>query len=152
MRLLPFKTEFDSTVGEFTPSTTEQKANRLEIAGAGVFSFFPRRFRYLLGPGVYMAWKGKQALYIGSAKNLLARMSEESHGSFKKALDEADWIEVIVGLTEMQAREIELLLIAAHQPTYNVVGKNKTGRNYVNSRVEDDEPVSINLRVVQNGS
>ena len=86
----------------------------------------PDGLRRMLSCGVYLLSKDREHLYIGSAKNILARISDESHESFRQSLCEADWITFYMAKFELDARGKEAYEIALHQPRYNIRGKGFT--------------------------
>ena len=85
----------------------------------------------LLGPGVYAVWgvrnNSDEALYIGSAKNILHRISHPKHAQLRRALAEGTRIEFKYTETERDARGIEKRMIWDFQPKYNTACK---GTNY----------------------
>jgi excinuclease UvrABC nuclease subunit len=96
------------------------------------FGFDLVAFQKLLGPGVYMVSGVGGMLYIGSAKNILARIADETHLSFRQALTEAQgaWVSIILAKSEKHAREMEAYYISLHQPKYNKIGKGSTPSTY----------------------
>ena len=83
-------------------------------------------FRFLTGPGIYIARVGREIMYIGSAKCLAARFSDEAHDSLKEAMGmEGAHLEVVASASEFQARDIEAALIAMHLPRFNQAGKGR---------------------------
>lgn len=100
-------------------------ANLLEDIGCEVFSFYPkgiRDLRKLLGPGVYILKSPERVLYVGMAKNILARISDNAHASFRSAIKEAHIIQVILAKSVAHAQGLETELIQKMQPKYNVRG------------------------------
>jgi excinuclease UvrABC nuclease subunit len=80
-------------------------------------------FRLLLGPGVYTLWCKDEALYVGSAKNLMHRISHPRHEQLRRALKEATRIEFDYHAHEQHARDFEARKIVELQPKYNRIGK-----------------------------
>lgn len=100
----------------------------------------PNDLRALCSPGVYLFWRknvetnyywkreskdsrGEVALYIGSSRRTIARISNPMHAKAQQALREATRIELKFCRTEEYARELEAELIAKYQPLYNVLCK-----------------------------
>lgn len=95
--------------------------------GLELFGMHFEGFRRLTGPGVYMASIGTgetfELLYIGSAKNILARISEASHGSLRRAFEVKDCRLLIIACkSEKHARKVESDLILAYRPKFNIAG------------------------------
>ncbi len=90
------------------------------------FVIHPDGLRRMLSCGVYSLSRGNNSLYIGSARNVLARISDESHESFRQSLCEADWVSFIMAKSEAAARDVEAFDIALREPKYNIRGKSKT--------------------------
>ena len=101
----------------------------------------PNDLRALCSPGVYLFWRknveteydaerkekdfrGEIALYIGSSRSTISRISDPKHEKVQKALKEATRIEIRFCQTEAYARELEARLIEFFQPLYNVRCKN----------------------------
>jgi excinuclease UvrABC nuclease subunit len=80
--------------------------------------------KLLLGPGVYIAWRGDEALYVGSAKNIMHRISHPKHGQLKLALAAATRIEFQYCVDEEECRREEWLKIIMLKPKYNRTGFN----------------------------
>src|SRR5260221_4281866 len=94
--------------------------------GLECFSMHADGFWKLTGPGVYLAMRGigenLEVLYIGSAKNLLARISEPAHDSLREAFKFTDCrLLITLCKSEKHARDVESMLIAAYKPTLNIV-------------------------------
>lgn len=100
----------------------------------------PNDLRALLSPGVYLFWRkdvetqyywhrvskdyrGEVALYIGSSRRTISRISNPKHEKAQRALREATRIELRFCRTEEYARQLEAELIAEYQPLYNVMCK-----------------------------
>lgn len=101
--------------------------NLLEDIGCEMFTFYPRGIkdlRKLLGPGVYILKSPLRVLYVGMAKNVLARISDNAHASFRSAIKEAHIIQVILAKSVAHAQGLETELIQKMQPKYNVRGIN----------------------------
>ena len=81
-----------------------------------------RHLRWLLGPGVYAIFGRVGALYVGSAKNIIGRISEESHESFRKAVAEGTSLDLVFAKSEAHARDLEAQYIRILSPKYNVRG------------------------------
>ena len=79
--------------------------------------------RLLLGPGVYSIWRKDEPLYVGSAKNILHRISHPKHNQLRLALAEATRIEFYYSGDESWARQYEAQRILELQPKYNRTGK-----------------------------
>jgi excinuclease UvrABC nuclease subunit len=104
-----------------------------EVFGLEHFSIHADGFWKLTGPGVYMAMRGSgeslEVLYIGSAKNLLARISEPMHGSLREAFKFKDCrLLMTLCKSEKHARDVESMLISAYKPTLNIAGKSENGQ------------------------
>lgn len=69
--------------------------------------------------------KGDEHLYVGSAKNILSRISDPEHGSFRTALCEADCVFVNMKKSEKYARDDEAREITRTLPRLNISGKSK---------------------------
>jgi excinuclease UvrABC nuclease subunit len=102
----------------------------LDECGSEVFSFHPDGFWKLTGPGIYIAMKGSteqgdfEVLYVGSAKNILARIAEDTHESLREALRQKGCRLMIISCkSEKHAREEESRCIFECQPTLNIRGK-----------------------------
>jgi hypothetical protein len=80
--------------------------------------------RRLLNCGVYYLANEKENLYIGSAKNVLNRISDPNHESFRMGLCEAQWMRVDMKKSEKWARDDEGREIAIWKPRLNKTGKN----------------------------
>jgi excinuclease UvrABC nuclease subunit len=80
----------------------------------------------MLGPLVYIIRTpdADGMLYIGSAKNGLARISDEAHVSLRQALA-VPHSRLIVRIckSEMHARDLESQMIVYYQPKLNKIGK-----------------------------
>lgn len=79
--------------------------------------------RLLLGPGVYTIWRKDEPLYVGSAKNIMHRISHPKHKQLRLALQEATRIEFDYSGDERWARRTEARKIIELQPKYNQTGK-----------------------------
>lgn len=93
--------------------------------GVPAFSFFPgglRDLKLLMGPGVYLLRSHAEPLYVGMAKNVLARVTDEAHTACQQAFKEAVFFDVICAHSEEHARGLETELIRKLQPKYNVRG------------------------------
>jgi hypothetical protein len=134
LRLLPSELEFETRLARFREENDRTIA---KVWGkVGSFSLGINELCLLMGPGVYVLWKGKEPLYIGSAKNVLARISTDRHQVVRQCLAEADWIEIFVYRSEIDARDDEAKLIGLWQPTHNIQGKS---RSKYESYTEDRE-------------
>lgn len=102
-----------------------------EVGFPGLESYGMRAegFWKLTGPGIYIAMRGGspnpvEVLYIGSSRNLLARISEPAHKSLREAFRNKDcWMILHTCRDEAQARHAEAILIEAYRPTLNIMGK-----------------------------
>jgi excinuclease UvrABC nuclease subunit len=100
----------------------------------------PNDLRALCSPGVYLFWRkkvqadyfwdreskdtrGEVALYIGSSRRTITRISNPKHEKAQLALEQATRIELRFCKTEAFARQLEAELIAEYQPLYNVIHK-----------------------------
>jgi len=109
--------------------SSENAANfvGVEDTGEQVFHFHDDTFSKLLGPGVYVAICGHgetlETLYVGSAKNILAGVSDPNHKSLREAMKRPT-VRLMIGAcsSEKRARRLELELIHDLQPTLNIVG------------------------------
>lgn len=79
--------------------------------------------RLMFGPGVYTLWNRDQALYVGSAKNIMHRISHPKHSQLRLAIAEATRIEFDYSHNERWARDWEAKKILELQPKYNRTGK-----------------------------
>jgi excinuclease UvrABC nuclease subunit len=79
--------------------------------------------RQMFGAGVYTLWNKGRALYVGSAKNILHRISHPKHGQLRLAMEAATRIEFEYFDTEREAREHESNKIHDLQPEFNRTGK-----------------------------
>lgn len=90
--------------------------------------------RMLFGPGIYILWKENEALYVGSAKNVMHRISHPKHEQLRLAMAEATKIEFDCeydtfhdprdpGLNMRMVRDEEARKILELQPKYNRTGK-----------------------------
>jgi excinuclease UvrABC nuclease subunit len=84
----------------------------------------------LLGPGVYTIWNKNEPLYVGSAKNIMHRISHPKHEQLRAALREATKIEFDYAHSEHWAREYEARRIIELQPKYNRTGKLDTSHRF----------------------
>lgn len=88
-------------------------------------------FKNMIGPGVYAAvirHKDRcEWLYIGSAQNIMRRISDDGHTSLRIAMSKSE-AELVVFLcrSEMHARTMESDLIAQTMPTLNIIGKSES--------------------------
>lgn len=81
-------------------------------------------FKKLLGPGVYGAVAGEEFLYVGFSKCIMGRISKKTHKALKMALEIPGCrIIVVLAKSEAHARSMESVLIAHHQPRFNVAGR-----------------------------
>ena len=87
-----------------------------------VFDFNPLYFKELIGPGVYVLSFERRALYVGSAKNILHRISCPDHDSLRAALLLADQIEIYPTISEQVARHKEAQMILRKKPQLNKTG------------------------------
>ena len=101
-----------------------KKSGPLKMMGdMGISIISQPDFKRLIGPGVYVIWCRGERLYIGSSKNIIHRLTNPTHASVRKALEEADWIELHFCTTESEAREREWRWIAMFKPKLNLTGK-----------------------------
>src|SRR5271154_1626438 len=82
-------------------------------------------FRALCMPGVYVFWRlqvgsERVALYIGSSRRVISRMSNPNHDQAQRALRECTQVELILCKNEIEARALEQRLIDGERPLYNV--------------------------------
>lgn len=110
----------------------------------------PDILRRLLSSGTYVVSKDKECLYVGSAKNVMARISDESHDSFRMALCQATQVMVKMSPTEHDARHFEARMIAVRQPKYNKVGKSKATELWRQSIVADEFEESFREELTKN--
>lgn len=108
------------------------------------FSIHRDGFWKLTGPGVYVAMVGSgealEILYIGSAKNVLARISDPSHSSLREAfMAENCRLLISICKSEKHARDAESMLIAAYNPKLNIVGKSPNSETAKALRAENGE-------------
>lgn len=82
----------------------------------------PNDLRALCRPGVYIFWKGNQALYVGKGKRVINRMSTRNHGAVGRALRECTSVEILFFHDELAAMGQEGELIAYLQPLLNQRG------------------------------
>ena|SRR6202790_864818 len=88
------------------------------------FSFDVVSFRKLIGPGIYVVIGRGQTLYVGMAKNVLARMTDPAHAGLEQAFKEPiEQIFIMLARSEAHARQMEADYIRLHQPKYNQRGK-----------------------------
>lgn len=117
----------------------------IDTNGGEVFQFFTEDFHTLTGPGVYTAMRGVkreeiEILYVGSAKNILARISDPAHSALRKAMavgGEQLRIMFLICRSEAHARDVEAQLISQWQPKFNVAGIRKP--------LKEDEPSLVEV-------
>jgi len=80
----------------------------------------PNDLRALCKPGVYIFWFGDVALYIGSSRRIISRISNPNHEHAPRALRECTRIEVRFFQNELVARDAEQELIFTLKPKYNI--------------------------------
>ena len=93
--------------------------------GVSHFTFQPsglKDLKLLMGPGIYILRSHREFLYVGMAKNILARITDSTHIACKRAFKEAHCLDIICASSEGYARGIETELIQKLQPKYNVRG------------------------------
>lgn len=113
---------------EFLSAERVDHSHGIDELGLELFSLHAEGFWKLTGPGVYIAMSKSgdnlEVLYIGSAKNLLARVSDPTHESLREAFKAKDCrLLMSICKSEKHARDVEAMLISAYQPTLNIAGK-----------------------------
>lgn len=87
------------------------------------------------GPGVYGYLKNKQAIYIGKAVNLRARLksylTNRLEDKTRKMVSDAESVSYIKVGSELEALLLEAELIRKYQPQYNVISKDDKHALYI---------------------
>jgi len=122
MRLLPLSLESEDSAVDVEQSYKFPKKTSNHCGPYGLI-FKQTHLKRLVGPGVYIFWRKDKALYIGSGKNALCRMTTDAHPQARMAMEKADWIEIIACGREVDARNLEADFIKRYQPEYNTQGK-----------------------------
>lgn len=82
----------------------------------------PQFFLDFSGPCVYVWHRGNKVLYVGSSKSVLARLNSHEIVGCIEEFQPEDFVEIHRCMTIEDMREVELRLVNAHQPKYNVNG------------------------------
>src|ERR1700676_4852668 len=90
-----------------------------ERSGLFIVSLKPNDLRILCRPGVYTFWKGQEALYVGSSRRLISRISNPNHEAANKSMNECTSINIQICKNELEARELEQEFIWHLKPRYN---------------------------------
>jgi excinuclease UvrABC nuclease subunit len=90
-----------------------------ERSGLFIVSLKPNDLRILCRPGVYTFYRGDEALYVGSSRRLISRISNPNHEAATRSLDECTNITIQICKTELEARELEQEFICLLKPRYN---------------------------------
>lgn len=89
--------------------------------------------RWAKGPaGVYIAWRGRDALYIGYGKDVVARAEHRCGRPRTRliAFAESDRVEIFLCDSVKQAQQLEVELIGIYNPRYNFVGHFQSSRSF----------------------
>ena len=93
-----------------------------QLSGLPNVMFKGDGFRKLTGPGVYIVWNNdRHCLYVGSARNVLSRISIVDHAALGPAAKDVYAVWVICCRGEAQARELEAFWIHKFKPLLNKV-------------------------------
>lgn len=96
-----------------------------EIEGQ-LIEFDVKWFKRLRKPGIYLINGASEMLYIGMARDLLARLCSREHEAVIKSLKEfVTQILIVPAKSEAHARDLETQYIRSLQPKYNIKGKVK---------------------------
>ncbi len=110
------------------------------------------------GPGVYRMLDAKgDALYVGKARNLRARVANYTHSAnlsnrLRRMVAETRAMEVVVTHTEVEALLLENNLIKRLMPRYNVLLRDDKSFPYIHLTGDRDFPQIIKHRGARNGA
>lgn len=98
----------------------------------------PNDLRAMCQPGIYLFWKrvpdgSEIALYIGSSRRIMSRISNPKHHKAQMALKEATRVEMRFSGSEAEAREVEQWLIEKYRPLYNERVRKTTSVSFVHA-------------------
>lgn len=99
-------------------------------------------------PGVYLMYNlDNKIIYVGKAKDLFKRVSQyflrPQSGKVFKMVQEVDYFKTIITKNEKEALVLEMNLIKAHHPKFNILLKDDSHYPYIALKKKDDPFLTI---------